>query len=59
MSDVTFFWIMFAAITIAVFGIGWAREWERRLDAERMLDASEAERLKLRAFHERVTGRSS
>lgn len=47
------FLVLGALTIIAVFGIGWAREFEKRVDAEQMLDESEAERLKLRAFYER------
>lgn len=54
------FWVVFAGAVVTVFGIGWAREYEKRLEAEHeikaldaLLAASERERLELDAFYRR------
>ena len=57
----TIWWILFGALTITVFGCGWAKEYARRLTLEHdlagldaQLTASEGERLKLDAAYQRL-----
>lgn len=47
------FLVLGALTIIAVFGIGWARAYEGQLEAERLLDESEAERVAYKAFYDR------
>lgn len=49
------FLTLFALTVIAVFGIGWAREYEKRLRAEAALIRSETARLQWEAKARRLS----